>query len=57
MTLVKLEINDNSTLEKYSTKQRKLMFNFGDSITHGTGQNSSSYLTYPYILADKLGVN
>jgi len=38
----------------YSPPKKSLYVAYGDSVSHGTGQKSASYLTWPYKLAEKL---
>ncbi len=51
---VGLELENNYKLEEYTKKTKKKYIAFGDSITHGTGQQTTQQ-TYSYILAKKLG--
>ncbi len=54
--LQKIEIAAGGSLEAPpATKSPRIVF-LGDSITHGTGQGSASYKTYPFIAARKLGM-
>ncbi|MCM8536244.1 MAG: SGNH/GDSL hydrolase family protein [Lentisphaeraceae bacterium] len=46
-------IDDSASIKK-STPQ-KMYVAFGDSISHGTGQGSASYKTWPFILSKNLG--
>jgi len=56
-SLTKLEISDNSKLASYQPAKKKVYIGFGDSITHGRGQGGASYLTYPFLLAQKLNMD
>ncbi|MEJ7830313.1 MAG: hypothetical protein WKF91_19040 [Segetibacter sp.] len=49
-------MDDNSKLSSYRPLKKKVYIGFGDSITHGRGQDGASYLTYPYILSQKLNM-
>jgi lysophospholipase L1-like esterase len=48
-----IEIDGNSELKKIETKQKPVYVAIGNSITHGVGQNGASYLSYPFLLAQK----
>lgn len=54
---VGMEIADGSTLGKIEQQPKLTYVALGDSITHGQGQKSSAYKTYPYLLAKKLNAN
>ena len=56
-SLTKLEIDDNSKLIAFQSPKKKIYIGFGDSITHGRGQDGASYLTYPFLLAQKLNMD
>jgi lysophospholipase L1-like esterase len=56
-SLTKLEIGDNSKLVAFQSPKKKVYIGFGDSITHGRGQGGASYLTYPFLLAQKLNMD
>jgi lysophospholipase L1-like esterase len=47
-------IDDKSYIKADTSKQKKKYLAIGDSISHGVGQDSKSYKTYPYILSQKL---
>jgi len=55
-SLTKLELDDAAKLSRYQPVKKKVYISFGDSITHGRGQDGASYLTYPYILSQKLNM-
>ncbi|HBC89482.1 MAG TPA: hypothetical protein DCZ94_21300 [Lentisphaeria bacterium] len=47
-----LELDDSATLEANPKVENQITYaSIGDSITHGTGQQSKSFLTYPWNLA------
>lgn len=46
-----LELDDGATLLPNPERRRKAYIAIGDSITHGTGQGSAAYKTYPFLLA------
>ncbi|MCH2206522.1 MAG: SGNH/GDSL hydrolase family protein [Lentisphaerales bacterium] len=48
----RIEISKGASLEKTSPK--KTYAAFGDSISHGTGQGSATYKTWPFLLSRKL---
>ncbi len=56
-SLTNLDIDDNSKLINYNPPKKKIYISFGDSITHGRGQDGASYLTYPYLLSQKLNMD
>lgn len=56
LSLTKLEIDGDSDLVAYTPKPKRVYIGFGDSITHGRGQDGCTFLTYPYLLAQKLGM-
>jgi lysophospholipase L1-like esterase len=45
-SLTRLELDDSSKLSTYRPVKKKVFIGFGDSITHGRGQDGASYLTY-----------
>jgi len=47
-----IEIDKNSDYKAIKSKKKPVYVSIGNSITHGTGQKSSSQ-TYPYLLAQK----
>ena len=49
-------IDDKSYLRADKSKQLKKYLAIGDSISHGVGQDSKSYKTYPFILSKKLNL-
>lgn len=54
--LTKFDLDGVNGLASYTPITKKIYMSFGDSITHGYGQNGCSYLTYPYLLAQKLNM-
>jgi lysophospholipase L1-like esterase len=54
--LTKFTIEQGAHLLANPTQTRRTMVVMGDSISHGTGQGSASYLTYPWILSRQLDV-
>lgn len=50
-----LSIDDGFTLEEISPLNKPVMAVIGTSISHGTGQQSSSFYTYPFIVASDMG--
>ncbi|TAJ14532.1 hypothetical protein DMA11_05005 [Marinilabiliaceae bacterium JC017] len=54
VALTNMEINDKSDLMPFTPKAKPIYLALGNSITHGVGQGSASFLTYPYLLAEKL---
>lgn len=57
VALTRMEIDDNHDLAAFTLAKRPIYLALGNSITHGVGQGSASYLTYPYLLAEKLDVD
>ena len=57
VSLTKFEILDNFELISFIPYHKSTYLAFGNSITHGVGQGSASYLTYPYILAKKTNMD
>lgn len=55
--LTKFDLDGVNGLVSYSPPSKKIYMSFGDSITHGYGQDGCSYLTYPFLLAQKLNMN
>lgn len=55
-SLTRLSLDDAARLSNYQPLKKKVYISFGDSITHGRGQDGASYLTYPYILSQKLNM-
>ncbi len=47
-------IDDKSSLKADKSKQKKKYLAIGDSISHGVGQDSKSYKTYPFLLSKRL---
>lgn len=56
-SLTKLELDEKNKLINYKPVKKRVYIGFGDSITHGRGQDGASYLTYPYKLAQKLNMD
>jgi len=54
-SLTKLTIDDNGEVLPYKNN-KKVYIAFGDSITHGRGQDGASYFTYPFIVSQFLGM-
>ena len=50
-----MELDQGKTLLPYTLPKKPLYVAYGDSVSHGTGQKSAAYLTWPYKLAEKLG--
>ena len=50
-----MELDKGARLQSFTLPKRPLYVAYGDSVSHGTGQKSASYLTWPYQLAEKLG--
>jgi len=58
VSLTKLELDAESSLATYVPASKGGVYiSFGDSITHGARQEGATYLTYPYLLAQKLGMS
>lgn len=49
-----IELKAGHQLEAFTPSKKKIYVAYGDSVSHGTGQKSASYLTWPYQLAEKL---
>lgn len=47
-------IDDKAYIKADNSKQKKKYLAIGDSISHGVGQDSKSYKTYPFLLSKKL---
>lgn len=56
VSLTGLQVDDNASLMPYKSS-KKVYIGFGDSITHGRGQDGASYLTYPFQIAEKLNMD
>ncbi|MCF7740467.1 MAG: T9SS type A sorting domain-containing protein [Candidatus Marinimicrobia bacterium] len=52
-----LKLNKKYALEKIEPIRKPTYAAIGNSITHGTGQQSSSFFTYPFVLAREMGWN
>jgi lysophospholipase L1-like esterase len=57
LALTGIDLADNASLLKYKPSKKKIYISFGDSITHGRGQDGATFLTYPYQLAEKMGMD
>ncbi len=58
VSLTKLELDGKSSITAYAPALKGGVYiSFGDSITHGAGQGGATYLTYPFLLAQKLDMN
>ncbi|NGM60861.1 SGNH/GDSL hydrolase family protein [Sphingobacterium sp. SGG-5] len=57
VSLTKLELDGESSLVTYVPTPKGIYISFGDSITHGAGQGGATYLTYPFLLAQKLDMS
>ena len=49
-----MELDKEKKLLSYTPPKKPLYVAYGDSVSHGTGQKSAAYLTWPYKLAEKL---
>jgi lysophospholipase L1-like esterase len=49
-----LTLDPGKKLLPYTPPHKPLYVAYGDSVSHGTGQKSATYLTWPYQLAQKL---
>lgn len=54
VALIGIELTEGYTLEANKKKKQPVYIALGNSITHGVGQNSATYLTYPFLLSQKL---
>ena len=52
-----LSIKEDYQLESIAPNNNPVYAAIGNSITHGTGHQSASFLTYPYVLADSMNWN
>jgi len=50
-----IDLVDGYSLTPITQTPKSQYFAIGNSITHGVGQENSSHLTYPYLIADSLG--
>ncbi len=57
VALTGMEIDDDRQLEPFTSETKPIYLAIGKSITHGVGQGSATYLTYPYLLSQKLGMD
>jgi lysophospholipase L1-like esterase len=57
VALTKMTIDEKHNLLPFSSDKKPIYIALGNSITHGVGQGSATYLTYPYLLARKLNMN
>ncbi len=49
-----MKLEQGYQLDAITPSKKKVYVAYGDSVSHGTGQKSASYLTWPYQLAEKL---
>ena len=49
-----LTTDGDSKLIPFELPKKKIYVAYGDSVSHGTGQKSAAYLTWPYKLAEKI---
>jgi len=54
VALASMELMGASELESFSKNEQAVYLAIGNSITHGVGQGSAAYKTYPYLLAKAL---
>ena len=54
--LTQVEIETGEALVEHAPIRTKKMVFLGDSISHGTGQGSASYKTYPFQATEKLNL-
>ncbi|MBK3519237.1 sulfatase-like hydrolase/transferase [Carboxylicivirga marina] len=57
LKLHQLIVDEGADLEVFTPDKKPVYLAIGNSITHGVGQGSASYLSYPYLLAEKLDYN
>ncbi|TLX71262.1 SGNH/GDSL hydrolase family protein [Labilibacter sediminis] len=57
VSLTNIVLSDGKDLIPFTPEKKPFYLALGNSITHGVGQGSASYLTYPYLLAQKLNMN
>ncbi len=55
VALNSMELWGTSELEELADDSKPVYLAIGNSITHGVGQGSATYLTYPYLVAKSLG--
>lgn len=55
VALSTMELWGDQVLEELVDARQPVYLAIGNSITHGVGQGSASYLTYPYLVAKSLG--
>ncbi len=53
--LVKMKLEEDASLLSVEESNQPVYLAIGNSITHGVGQGSATYLTYPYLLAKAKG--
>lgn len=51
-----VELDDGASLLEYTPPKKKVYVAIGDSISHGTGQRSATYQTWPFKLSRSLGL-
>ncbi|WP_430809544.1 MULTISPECIES: SGNH/GDSL hydrolase family protein [unclassified Carboxylicivirga] len=54
VALVGMELDEEATLLPVAAQNQPVYLALGNSITHGVGQGSATFLTYPYLLAKAL---
>lgn len=52
--LAGIDLPEGARLLPVTAKKKKVYVALGDSISHGTGQRSASFQTWPFLLAEKL---
>jgi lysophospholipase L1-like esterase len=57
INLTEISIADGHHLKSVKPSKKPTYAAIGNSITHGTGHQSASFLTYPYVLADSMEWN
>ncbi|MDP4174883.1 MAG: SGNH/GDSL hydrolase family protein [Bacteroidota bacterium] len=57
VSFTELSLDSGFSLDKLAPIDKPIYAAIGTSITEGTGQQSASFLTYPFILANELGWN
>lgn len=55
VALVGLALDDAYSLSSSKIDSKPVYIALGNSITHGVGQKSATYLTYPFLLSEALG--
>ncbi|WP_430816517.1 SGNH/GDSL hydrolase family protein [Carboxylicivirga sp. RSCT41] len=57
VALVDMELEEDAPLMPVDEKDQPVYLAIGNSITHGVGQGSATYLTYPYLLSKEMGLD